>query len=92
MIDGVMNVIVYENDKFIMERKEHVNPITKSIIVNYEISPKYDLFHMNMKVLGNKIIAVFSEGLSFDESKKDLWIQAVNDSEKFIKEATPYIA
>ena len=92
MIVGVMNVIVYENDKFIMERKEHVNPITKSIIVNYEISPKYDLFHMNMKVLGNKIVAVFPEGLSFDGSRKDLWIQAVNDSEEFIKEAMPYIA
>lgn len=50
------------------------------------------MYYSYVKVLGNKIVAVFPEGLSFDGSRKDLWIQAVNDSEEFIKEAMPYIA
>lgn len=81
----------YENENFMLQKDSHINPLTKSEVVRYQIKAKTDLFHMNLTVLGNKIVASFPEGLTFDGNMKKIWIDAIENAEAFIKEASPYI-
>ena len=86
-----MESIVYENDKFVLRCDCYTNVLTKSKSITYKITPKGDFFHMNLKVLGKKIIAEFPNGLSFCGKDKKIWIEAINDADNFIKHATAYI-
>ena len=81
----------YENDNFLLQKDIHINPLTKSEVVSYQIKAKGDAFHMNLSVLGNKIVASFPDGLTFDGNGKKMWTDAIDKAERFIKEASPYI-
>lgn len=87
-----MITVEYEDEKFILEKKTYMNVLTKKEVKTYTIKPKGDFFHMQMKVLGSKIVANFPEGLSFCGKNVELWMTALIDADNFIKKATPFIS